>query len=99
MGISRIINIYYTYEGGMKMEFKIKSVGVKTPTARFIQVSVGNVNGTWRSMRFELERGNSALALQMNRNICRRADEAIREFKDEFLRGDWNDPRFYNRVV
>ena len=83
----------------MDKEFKIKEVGVKTSTARFIQVSVGNVNGTWSSMRFELERGNSALAKQMNRNICRRADEAIKEFKDEFLRGDWNDPQFYNRVM
>ena len=80
-------------------DFKIKSVGVKTPTARFIQVSVGNVNGTWRTMRFELERGNSALAKQMNRNICPSGDDAIQELKDEFLRGDWNDPRFYNRVV
>ena len=80
-------------------EFKVKAFGVKTPNARFIQVSVGNNNGTWRTMKFELERGNSALALQMNRNICRRADEAIQEFKNEFLRGDWNDPYFYNRVV
>lgn len=83
----------------MDKEFKIKAVGVKTPTERFIQVSVGNNNGTWRTMKFELELGNSALAQQINRNICHRADEAIKEFKDEFLRGDWNDPYFYNRVV
>lgn len=83
----------------MNNEFKIKAVGVKTSTARFIQVSVGNTNGTWRTMKFELERGNSALAKQMNHNICHRADEAIKEFKEEFLRGDWNDPQFYNRVV
>ena len=83
----------------MNNEFKIKSIGVKTPTEKFLQVSVGNNNGTWRTMRFELERGNSSLAKQMNRNICRRADEAIQEFKDEFRRGDWNDLQFYNRVV
>ena len=76
-------------------EFKIRAYGKNN----VITVMVGNSNNTWRYMDFELERGNSALALQMNRNNCRRADEAIQEFKNEFLRGDWNDPRFYNRVV
>jgi hypothetical protein len=52
-----------------------------------------------RKARFDLEKGKSALARQMNRNRWHQAEDAIESFKIEFESGVWNDPKYYNQVV
>lgn len=79
----------------LKVTFRRKS----NKYQNYLEACVTNENNTTRVWRHELERGTSALAIQMNNKIFQKAEKAVEEMKSEFESGVWDEERFHNQVV